>query len=57
VVNPSKHELGRSAYICNLESCITKAIKEKKIGKMLRVSIKSAEQIIPQLKTKEMVTA
>ena len=49
MVNPSEHELGRSAYICKLESCITKAVKEKKIGKMLRASLKSVEQTIPAL--------
>lgn len=38
VVNPSRYELGRSAYLCYSESCINKAIKEKKVQKMLRIS-------------------
>ncbi len=33
---PTRHEFGRSAYICKSTACINKAIKEKKINKMLR---------------------
>ncbi len=39
VINPNKYQFGRSAYICNSTECINKAIKEKKIAKMLRTPI------------------
>ncbi len=39
VINPNKYQFGRSAYICNTKECINKAIKEKKIAKMLRAPI------------------
>jgi len=49
IVNPSKFELGRSAYICKTKECITLAVKEKKIARMLKVSAKSVENIVPEL--------
>ena len=49
IINPNRFELGRSAYLCASEKCITLAIKEKKIAKMLRVPVKATEKIIPQL--------
>lgn len=36
VINPTKYQFGRSAYICNDSECINKAIKGKKIAKMLK---------------------
>lgn len=44
-VNPGKHTFGRSAYICKSTECITRAIKEKKIAKMLKINIKHIEKI------------
>ena len=38
VLNPDKHSYGRSAYICKSLDCIKKAIKEKKISRMLKIS-------------------
>ena len=38
VVNPGRHELGRSAYLCRSDDCIKRAVKEKKISRMLKVS-------------------
>ena len=49
VLNPNKFQLGRSVYLCKSAGCINLAIKEKKIPKMLRVSLKSLEKIIPKL--------
>ena len=49
VLNPNRFQLGRSAYICKSTSCINLAVKEKKILKMLRVSLKSVEKTILQL--------
>lgn len=49
VINPNRHQLGRSAYLCKSPTCINTAIKEKKIAKMLRISIKSMENAIPEL--------
>lgn len=49
IINPSRYELGRSAYVCKSTRCINLAIKEKKIAKMLRTSVKSMEEIIPKL--------
>ena len=49
VLNPNKFQLGRSVYLCKSAGCIDLAIKEKKISKMLRVSPKSVEKIIPTL--------
>ena len=49
ILNPNKFQLGRSAYLCKSDRCIDLAIKEKKIPKMLRVSLKSVEKIIPKL--------
>ena len=46
VLNPNKFQLGRSIYLCKSDRCINLAIKEKKIQKMLRVSLKSLEKII-----------
>jgi len=45
LINPDKHTFGRSAYLCKSRECITLAIKEKKIAKMLRVNIKTLEDI------------
>ena len=36
VMTPTEHQFGRSVYVCKLPACINKAIKEKKINKMLR---------------------
>lgn len=53
VINPNKHQFGRSVYVCKSESCIKLALKGekkgKKIEKMLRVSTKSLEEITPEL--------
>ena len=49
ILNPNKFQLGRSVYLCKSASCINLAMKEKKIPKMLRVSLKSLEKIIPRL--------
>ena len=49
VLNPSKFQLGRSVYICKSKGCINLALKEKKILKMLRVSPRNLETIIPEL--------
>lgn len=49
IINPDKYQLGRSAYICKSAKCINLAIKEKKVAKMLKVSTKSTESIIPEL--------
>ncbi|MBI1858250.1 MAG: YlxR family protein [Candidatus Melainabacteria bacterium] len=38
VINPNKHQFGRSVYLCKNPACITAAIKNKKIPKMLRTS-------------------
>jgi len=45
IMSPDKHSFGRSAYLCKSAECITLAIKEKKIAKMLRINIKSLEDI------------
>ena len=37
IVNPNKHQFGRSAYLCKSPSCINLAIKEKKISRMLKL--------------------
>lgn len=49
VINPGKYDLGRSVYICKSPECIKKTVKEKKIAKMLRVSIKAQEKITAEL--------
>jgi len=49
VINPDKHQFGRSVYICKTKECITKAIKEKKIVKILKISTKNVEPLIPEL--------
>lgn len=49
IVNPNKHQLGRSAYICKTESCVTISIKEKKIARMLKISQKAIETVLPEL--------
>ncbi len=49
IINPTKYFFGRSAYICSSTDCIKAALKQKKIEKMLRVSGKTAEGIIPKL--------
>lgn len=49
VINPRKYHLGRSVYICKSSECIKKAIKEKKIAKMLRVSAKAVEKVSTEL--------
>lgn len=51
VINPDRYHFGRSAYLCNLPSCISIAIKQKKIAKVLRVSSKAAEEVISNLRT------
>ena len=52
VINPNSFQLGRSVYLCKSTSCINIAIKEKKIAKMLRVSVKSIQDIVSELETK-----
>lgn len=49
VINPDRYQLGRSVYICKSPECQKKAIKEKKIIKMLRVSPKAHEKITSEL--------
>ena len=49
VFNPGKFQLGRSAYVCKSENCLTKAIKERKIQKMLKTSAKNLEKVILKL--------
>ena len=53
VINPTKHQFGRSAYVCKSDSCIRLALKGekkgKKIEKMLKISTKNLEEITPEL--------
>lgn len=49
VLNPGRFQLGRSVYLCKSTTCINLAIKEKRIPKMLRVSLRSLENVIPKL--------
>ena len=49
ILNPNRFQLGRSVYLCKSATCINLAIKEKKIPKMLRVSLRSIQNIIPKL--------
>ena len=49
LISPDKFHFGRSAYVCKSINCINIAMKEKKIAKMLRASVKSLENILPQL--------
>ena len=49
ILNPSRFQLGRSVYLCKSSACINLAMKEKKIQKMLRISLKSLETIVPRL--------
>ncbi len=49
ILNPDRYQLGRSAYICKTENCINLALKEKKIPKMLKVSLKGLEKTISEL--------
>ncbi|OGI20626.1 MAG: hypothetical protein A3B68_08730 [Candidatus Melainabacteria bacterium RIFCSPHIGHO2_02_FULL_34_12] len=37
VLNPTRHDFGRSVYLCKTPVCINNTIKEKKISKMLKI--------------------
>ena len=51
LINPDKYSFGRSVYLCKSANCIKLAIKDKKILKVLKVSSKSLEKIIPELES------
>lgn len=50
-LNPTRYQLGRSIYICKSKECLTKAIKDKKITKLLRTQAKNVEPIIGELES------
>ncbi|MBI2996749.1 MAG: YlxR family protein [Candidatus Melainabacteria bacterium] len=49
ILNPNKYQLGRSIYLCKNSDCVNKAIKEKKLQKMLKVPASKLSTIINQL--------
>lgn len=51
VINPNKHQFGRSIYLCKSPNCIAAAIKSKRIVKVLKASAKELEKIIPKLES------
>ena len=40
VINPTKHQFGRSAYVCKSDSCIRLALKGEKKGKKIEKMLK-----------------
>lgn len=46
IINPDRYHFGRSIYLCLSENCVHKAIKEKKILKVLKVSVRVLDNFI-----------
>ena len=49
IINPNQYQLGRSVYLCKSAPCIKEVLKGKKLAKILKVSNKSVEKILPEL--------
>jgi len=51
VINPDKYQIGRSAYICKEDECIKKAIRNKRLAKLLKTSSEIVQSILCELES------